>query len=557
MAAPLAGPRPGSNAALVVINPSGDRSRVLIEPMPFLIGRQSDNHLVVRDSRASRVHARILFEQGSYFVEDLNSRHGVWVNGERVARQKLENADSIEFGVADSYRLVFSLEEAEMTRLLDKLGNTGAAPSGAATLSKIRALVEVARAVQNALSLEDVLAAVVDAALSITGSERGFLLLKSGEDLEVAAARSKGGVSLAKNDFTVPTRLIHRALSQRRELLFMSFKNEEGEQSPDMSVVRLDLRSVVCVPLVRMRSGPVEATAITSAMSQTVGLLYLDSRDVVADLSAGNRELLQTLALEASTILENARLLEAERHKQRIEDELRIARDIQQGLLPRSLPRSGWFRASGSSVPSHQVGGDYFDVRQPAIDAWSVVVADVSGKGVSSALLAALIQGAFCLAPASAASMEETVTRISGLLNERAQGEKYATLFYAILSEDGTLQWVNAGHCPPLVVRSDGSIVTLRAGALPVGLLDDCQFPAQTTQLQDCDKVLIYSDGISDAQNGEEEHFGVKRIRDIAAQHGASSAEELHRALTRAVELFTEGSPQRDDMTLLVLEYRP
>jgi serine phosphatase RsbU (regulator of sigma subunit) len=445
-----------------------------------------------------------------------------------------------------------------MTRLLDQIGQPGAMPTpGAGTLSKIRALVEVARAVQNALSLEDVLASVVDAALSITGTERGFLLLKSGDDLEVGAARSKGGASLGKDDLTVPTRLIHRALSQRRELLFMSFKNEEDNQAPDMSVVRLDLRSVVCVPLVSVRTGSVDTTAIVTAMSQTVGLLYLDARDVVADLSAGNRELLQTLALEASTILENARLLEAERHKHRIEDELRIARNIQQGLLPRSLPRSGWFRASGSSMPSYQVGGDYFDVRPSAPDAWSAVVADVSGKGVSSALLAALLQGAFCLAQPSPSSMEETVTRINGLLSERAQAEKYATLFYAILTKDGTLHWLNAGHCPPLIIRADGKITTLRAGAMPVGLLDDSQFPAQTTQLQACDKVLIYSDGISDAQNADDQFFGVGRIRDIAGVHGTSSAEELHKALTEAVDQFTEGSPQRDDMTLLVLEYRP
>jgi len=324
-----------------------------------------------------------------------------------------------------------------------------------------------------------------------------------------------------------------------------------------MSVLRLDLRSVVCVPLVSVRTGPVDATAITSAMSQTTGLLYLDSRNTVADLSAGNRELLQTLALEASTILENARLLEAERHKQRIEDELRIARDIQQGLLPRSLPRLGWFRASGSSVPSHQVGGDYFDVRQAAGDAWSAVVADVSGKGVSSALLAALLQGAFCLAPASPNSMEETVTRVSRLLIERTEGEKYATLFYAILSADGKLLWVNAGHCPPLVIRSDGSIVSLRADALPVGLLEGSTFPAHATELRPGDKVLVYSDGISEAQNAEEHYFGLKRIRDLAALHKASSADELHRALTEAVDSFTEESPQRDDMTLLVLEYRP
>jgi len=127
-------------------------------------------------------------------------------------------------------------------------------------------------------------------------------------------------------------------------------------------------------------------------------LLYLDSRVLPADLSAGNRELLQTLAIEASTILENARLMEEERAKTRIENELQVARNIQQGLLPVAMPVEGWFRAAGSSQPSTQVGGDYFGRETDHARVWAAVVADVSGKGVSSALLAGLLQGVFLMA---------------------------------------------------------------------------------------------------------------------------------------------------------------
>jgi serine phosphatase RsbU (regulator of sigma subunit) len=146
---------------------------------------------------------------------------------------------------------------------------------------------------------------------------------------------------------------------------------------------------------VRVRATLSEDTCLSSPASETVGLLYMDSRTGAADLSGGNRELLQTLALEASTIIENARLLEQERGKIRLEKELSVAREIQSSLLPKRLPVDGWFRAAGSSIPSHQVGGDSFDIRQFHPDAWSVLVIDISGKGVSSALLASLLQGAF------------------------------------------------------------------------------------------------------------------------------------------------------------------
>ena len=194
--------------------------------------------------------------------------------------------------------------------------------------------------------------------------------------------------------------MIQRALNTRRDLLSMHFDPlaEQGVR-PEMSVAALELRSVVCLPLVQIRSGTSEETRISSAASKPPsGCCIWIRASSPADLSAGNRELLQTLAIEASTILENARLIEEERIKLRIEDELNIARDIQQGLLPAALPSSGWFRAAGSSLPSTQVGGDYFDVRQVSPDLWAAVVADVSGKGVSSALLASLLQGAFLMA---------------------------------------------------------------------------------------------------------------------------------------------------------------
>ncbi len=135
-----------------------------------------------------------------------------------------------------------------------------------------------------------------------------------------------------------------------------------GETRPQNSVADLELRSVICVPLVRIRAGQGEATSVLSTGSETVGVLYMDSRLAAADLAGGNRELLQTLAIEASTVLENARLLEEERAKQQMEEELRLARTIQQSLLPGKLPSEGWLRAGGSSVASHEVGGDYYDV---------------------------------------------------------------------------------------------------------------------------------------------------------------------------------------------------
>jgi sigma-B regulation protein RsbU (phosphoserine phosphatase) len=545
-------------ATLVIINPSGNRSRVALEPVPYTIGRQADNTLVLRDNRASRAHARIVQEGDDYFVEDLNSRHGVFVNGQRVTRQKLANSDRIDFGFQDSYKLVFSMEEDEMHKLLDQISPPLTSPGATGgNLAKLRALVEVARALQSSLSTHDVLVAVVDAALAVTGTERGFLLLRNEDQLEVNVARDRMGAPLASTDLKVPTTLINRALRARRELLSMSFDPMEAESvRPDMSVANLELRSVVCVPLVHVRTGGAQETVISS-VNDTVGLLYMDSRQNPADLSAGNREILQTLALEASTILENARLLEEERQKQRMEEELKIAREIQRDLLPSELPTDGWFRAAGSSVPSHQVGGDYFDVRRIAADQWSALVADVSGKGVSSALLASLLQGAFLLASDGPVQIEQLMGRINRFLNERAKGEKYATVFYCTVNRNGLLYWANAGHPKPYLVRPGGELIALESTGLPLGMLEMAEYTVEQVQLQPGDKVLIFSDGVSEAENVDGQFFDKNGLREAIRANAGKDCAGLHAGLTGALATFTEDAEVGDDITLLVLEYRP
>ncbi len=553
----MAPPRP---AAIVVTSPSGNRFRVPIDSLPFMIGRHADNSLVLRDNRISRSHARIVADNGLYVIENLHSRHGILVNGEKVDRAILRSKDRIEFGIQDSYRLGFTLEDDEIQKMIDHIqaGSSGSIGGVPANLVKLRSLVEVARALQNALSTDEVLVAVVDAALAVTNCERGFLLLRKPNGLEIAVARDKAGRPLANDELRVPTSLIGKALAARRELLSMSFDPNDESLRPEMTVAALELRSAVCIPLVQMRQTNTDETNLLPASRDTVGVLYMDSRQAAPDLSAGNRELLQTLALEASTILENARLLEQERAKARLEDELRLARHIQKGLLPGTLPSTGWFRAAGTSIPSSQVGGDYFDVRQAGPYAWSTVVADVSGKGVASALLASLLQGVFLMSSDDPGHIPAMMHRVNQFLLERTQAKKYATVFYGLMQSSGLFSWANAGHCSPFLIRGDRSLKKLLTTGMPVGMLDGATFEMNQLQLQPMDKIVIFSDGLTEAENGDGEFFDTNRLRSLLRQHASLSAIDLFATLMRELEQFTEsGGPNTDDITLVVLEYAP
>ena len=338
-------PRP---AALVVINPSGNRNKVLIGATPFQMGRQSDNHLTLRDNRISRAHARVVYDNG-YYIEDLDSRHGTFVNGERVQRRMLRSSDRIEFGFDDSYKLLFLFDDDEIGRLLQQIQTGQPLVAGGTNLGKLRAMVEVARTLQNSFATNEVLASVVDAALTITNTTRGYLILREQDGhLKVRVARDQTGRPIENGGPQVGLDVLEAALNGRRDFLTVSVPLADG-------------KTAVTVPLVRVRSGDAEETHVVSSGDNTVGMLFLEGGQ--ADLESGSGELLQTLALEASTVLENARLLDEEREKQRLDEELSIARQIQQSLLPDKLPSEGWFRAAGSSIPSHQVGGDYFDIR--------------------------------------------------------------------------------------------------------------------------------------------------------------------------------------------------
>ncbi len=284
-------------------------------------------------------------------------------------------------------------------------------------------------------------------------------------------------------------------------------------------------------------------------------MLYLDSRAAQADLSAGNRELLQTLALEASTILENARLLEEERHRVKLDEEMSIARGIQQSLLPRILPTDAWFSVCGSSQPAAQVGGDYFDVRPADNGGWSIVVADVSGKGVSSALMASLLQGAFIAAHHRPEFMVDHLVRVNRFLLERMEGEKYVTVFYAILQKDGLLHYANTGICPPAVVRKNGQIERLESNGMPLGLFEEATYEVATLRMEPGDVIVAYSDGVEDSRNVAGDSFGKVRVREALMLGGTPN--ELHVRLRDAAVRFAGDAPPADDLTVVAFGYRP
>ncbi len=515
---------------LEILAPTGGRSTIPLDPLPFLIGRQDNNHLVLRDNRASRNHARIVFEDGQYWVEDLNSRNGITVNGEKLPRAVLAEGSVVGFGVEESYELIF--------RTMRPVGPRTSAPTTG--LKRLRSILEVARTLSGSLSTDHVLTSLLEAAMSVTGCERGFVLLREGKGLAMRIGRDAAGAVLGEQDLKVPPEVLCASLDRRRELLSMTVE---------------DYGHIVCVPLLRVSMAGGEETAVLGSVKDSVGVLYLEARQGRADLSGTSGELLQSLAVEASMILENARLIVQERLKERMERELDLARTIQRDLLPDQFPATGWFRACGVSVSSAQVGGDYFDLMPVGEDRWAAVLADVSGKGVSSALLASFLQGVFLAATGETTSAATVLERVNRFLLHRTNGEKYATLVLVTMDKAGRLVWVNAGHCRPLLWRRTGEVFELRSAGLPVGMLEEATWETYRQQAVPGDLMVLYSDGCSEARNAAGEMFGVRRVGETLMAYAPQGAQAVANGLRREVEAFAAGEEQGDDLTVLVVEY--
>jgi serine phosphatase RsbU (regulator of sigma subunit) len=256
--------------------------------------------------------------------------------------------------------------------------------------------------------------------------------------------------------------------------------------------------------------------------------------------------------LEASR--EVIRLKDLEERKRR-EQELTLAQQTQESLLPRFLPQFENFRIHAFNSPTRYVGGDFYDFLQLSSGEWMGVLADVSGKGMPAALLSSMVLGALSMEFRSRPQPQEVLDRVNQLLCEKSLPFQFVTLFLFLLSPQGMGQFISAGHNPAYLFRSaTGKIEELTSDAYILGLFDFASYQSRTLHLDKGDILVVYSDGLTDAQNQQEEMFGEERLLQIIRQEAPSGSHAIEQELLRAVAEFTQGMPQSDDITFVIVE---
>lgn len=295
--------------------------------------------------------------------------------------------------------------------------------------------------------------------------------------------------------------------------------------------------------------------ALLKVRKQTVGILYASTARQFGFMNE-SRGLFETFARQIAAAIENARLMETELERQRYQEELAIARSIQEGLLPGNLPEMKGFDIAGISVQSQQVGGDYYDVIELPDNLCGIAIADVSGKGTAAALLMAALQSALhAVAPGMGANAGGVVEKLNRLMSKRIPDDKFITFFYGVLDPvNGTLNYCCAGHDPPLLVNGDRTVEKLAEGGLVLGIMEDAEYKTAITHLSDKKKLLLYTDGITESMNvADEEEFGVTRLADFVAEHESSRSSVILEKLLDTLETYRDQVPANDDMTLLMI----
>jgi len=249
------------------------------------------------------------------------------------------------------------------------------------------------------------------------------------------------------------------------------------------------------------------------------------------------------------------RLAQAMAEKETLQREMDIAAEIQRSLLPESCPAIEGFELAAESIPAREVGGDFYDFIPLPEGRWGLVVADVSGKGVPAALLMALSRSLIRSYSQDKPSILDALRVANSFVLEDTCSEMFVTCFYAVIDPGNrSLTYVNAGHNPPVITRPEGNVVMLPATGAPLGLLDEPGIEEQTCPLDRGDMVMMYTDGITEAQDACREEFGIARLQEILKDSLDLPAGEIAQRVVAAVQTFAGGRPQFDDMTTVVLK---
>jgi phosphoserine phosphatase RsbU/P len=560
-------------AELIVKNPDRSPDHFALGRLRITIGRSARNDLCIPDPFASRVHAEVRREGDQYVLQDLGSANGTLYNGGPVSAPiRLSMGGRIRIGETEIIFDDGSMGSKMNATMITDIGaaplpeNTIALTSSERGTSGLLEAIEGARTQptyseeNSVVSQGDLLALISKVGITLLASatlnetleqisslafeavpaDRCLIMMREsdGPELKVKAARLRdrnGEVG----EIRVSRTIIEEVVGKGKSVLTADAQHDPLLMSSTMMLQ--PVRSVLAVPL--------------GVGDKVFGIIYADSPIGQGRFTEDHLKVLTTLASVAAIRVENARLLEQQMERQRLEHELQLASEIQQRFQPTAPPPVIGYELQGISFPCYEIGGDYYDFIQRENGRLVIALGDVSGKGTAAALLMSSLHAAIHAQCSGENSITESMSAVNRYLAENIPANRFVTLFYAELEPaSGMLSFVNAGHNPPIIVHSGGTVENLSSGGLPLGIKPDAIFREGRTQLQEGDVLVIYSDGVSEALNQQAEEFGTARLQEVVVRNMEASAAGIRDRIEAALTKFAQGTPAADDITLVIVK---
>jgi len=545
---------------LHIVPAHGDPFDQTLEGDSLIVGRSSAAELVLADRFLSRKHARLFQDNGSWMVEDLGSRNGTLINGVRIEEPtKLKADDEIRLsgsvimvrsGDKKDDRVVTSAAKHDTAqtvfrRASDLISRHSSDATGGLTTpealrrqtERLRLLNDIHRALGQSLELDELLEMILLRAFEQLEPEEGVIILKDGEGgYRRAARRTAPGV---ETNYVFSETLITEVAEKGMAALVLDVETDSRFGNAQ-SILSSGIRSLVAAPF------------LDAEGSQ--GMIALNSRYHKRQFDEDDMELLVSLASVAALRIRNVALAEEAAERRRLEEELKLARQIQVALLPSQLPEVEGYELWGGNVPSRGVSGDYFKIEERTEGSELVfVIADVSGKGIAASLLTASLE-ALAAGPIEVGQdPAEICTKVGRRLYLRTPPAKYATMILGILDKkSGLLRYTNGGHNPALVIRTNGEHEQLNPTGMPVGLMPEAQYTQDSVELRPGDLFVLYTDGITEAANPQDDEYGIERLAEVCSQNREASLDDLAAAIEQNLDDFTQGVPYADDRTFVL-----
>ncbi len=401
---------------------------------------------------------------------------------------------------------------------------------------------QLARIISTTLPVHQILDKVVSGSVKAIGAAQGAISLldetETGHDQFKTLIRK-----VDETDFTKKYRLDQDLsgwmIKNRKALLINDFSKNTTFKGKHSAVEKI--HSILSVPLL--------------CKGKLIGVLSLFNKKSNREFSKNDQRLLSIIASQSAQVIENARLYEQEKQLRQFEQELEMAQSIQNRLLPKESPKIAGIDLAGISYAAKEVGGDYFDFIELGNGRWGIALGDVSGKGIPAALLMANLQATLRNQALNHSSIVECVEKTNQFLYLNTESHKFATLFFGVLdSKTKDFNYVNAGHNFPFHLLKNGQFEQLEAGGLVMGLQPTSVYDEGNIHLEPGDVLVIFSDGVTEAEDESETLFGEERLQKIIAKNKSLSSQEIMAEIYKEVKNFQSGMEQDDDITLVVLK---